>query len=102
MGDCRGDGNGGMSPRMTLILRTMKKHMGWEDAKDDYVVLDGEKSVGRIYKEIHGDPRWCWSINTSPYLSATAAQWRHHNFRRSKARIQNPVRGNEADGREAI
>jgi hypothetical protein len=52
---------------MTLILKTMKKHTGWEDAKDDYVVLDGEKSVGRIYKEMHGDPRWCWSINTSPY-----------------------------------
>jgi hypothetical protein len=28
----------------------MKKHMGWEDAKDDYVVLDGETSVGCIYK----------------------------------------------------
>jgi hypothetical protein len=52
---------------MTLILRSMKKHMGWEDAKDDYVVLDGGKSVGRIYKEVHGDIRWCWSINTSPY-----------------------------------
>jgi hypothetical protein len=58
---------------MTLILRPMKKHMGWDDAKDDYVVLDGEKpvgriykSVGRIYKEVHGDIRWCWSINTSP------------------------------------
>jgi hypothetical protein len=36
---------------MALILRTMKKHMGWEDAKDDYVILDGEKSVGRIYKD---------------------------------------------------
>ncbi len=33
------------NPQMTLILRTMKKHMDWEDAKDDYV---GEKSVGRI------------------------------------------------------
>jgi hypothetical protein len=44
---------------MTLILslRTMKKHMAWGDAKDDYVVLDGEKSVGRIYKEAHGDSR---------------------------------------------
>jgi hypothetical protein len=52
---------------MTLILRSMKTHMGWEDAKDDYVVLDGEKSVGRICKETHGDARWCWSINTSPY-----------------------------------
>jgi hypothetical protein len=24
-------------------------------------------NVIRIYKEIHGDPRWCWSINASPY-----------------------------------
>jgi hypothetical protein len=53
-------------PRMTLILRTMKKHMGWEDAKDDYVVLDGERSVGRIYRE-HGEARWFWSVNTSPF-----------------------------------
>jgi hypothetical protein len=52
---------------MTLILRSMKKHMGWQDAKDDYVVLDGDQSVGRIYKETHGDAKWCWSINTSPY-----------------------------------
>jgi hypothetical protein len=51
---------------MTLILRTMKKHMGWEDAKDDYVILHGEKSVGRIYKE-HGEGRWSWSVNTSPF-----------------------------------
>jgi hypothetical protein len=54
-----------MNPRMTLILRALKKHMGWEDAKDDYVVLDGEKSVGRVYKE-HG-AKWFWSVNTSPY-----------------------------------
>jgi hypothetical protein len=32
------------------MLKTMKKHMGWNDAKDDYAVLDGEKTVGRIYK----------------------------------------------------
>jgi hypothetical protein len=39
---------------------------GWSD--DDYVVLDGERSVGRIYKTtIHGGPKWHWSINTSPY-----------------------------------
>jgi hypothetical protein len=37
----------------------------WGD--DDYVVLDQGRSVGRIYEEMHGDPRWCWSINTSPY-----------------------------------
>jgi hypothetical protein len=83
---------------MTLILRTMKKHMGWEDAKDDYVGLDGEKSVGRIYKEVHGDPRWCWFINTSRYPCTAAAQWRHQNSRRGKARIQKSVRGNEANG----
>jgi hypothetical protein len=51
---------------MTLILRTMKKHMGWENAKDDYVILDGDRSVGRIYRE-HGEARWFWSVNTSPY-----------------------------------
>jgi hypothetical protein len=51
---------------MPLILRTMKKHMGWEDARDDYVVLDGERSVGRIYKDTTS-PRWIWSVNTSPY-----------------------------------
>jgi hypothetical protein len=76
---------------MTLILRTMKKHMGWDDAKDDYVVLDGEKRVGRIYKEMHGDPRWCWSINTSPYPAPPPHKWRYQNSRSGKARIQNPV-----------
>jgi hypothetical protein len=63
----RGTGGEAERTRMTLILRAMKKHMRWEDAKDDYVVLDGKKSIGRIYKEIHRDARWCWSINTSPY-----------------------------------
>jgi hypothetical protein len=44
---------------MTLILRTMNKHhMGWVDEKDDYIfILDGDRSVGRIYKE-HGWARW--------------------------------------------
>jgi hypothetical protein len=51
---------------MTLILRTMKKHPGWDDAKDDYVILDGEKSVGRIHKDMTS-PKWIWSVNTSPY-----------------------------------
>jgi len=35
------DSNGGTNPRMTLILRTMKKHMGWEDAL--WVGLEGCK-----------------------------------------------------------
>jgi hypothetical protein len=51
---------------MTLILRTMKKHVGRGDGKDDYVVLDGGNSGGRIYKE-HGEARWFWSVNTSPF-----------------------------------
>jgi hypothetical protein len=52
---------------MTLILRTMKKHTGWEDAKDDYVILDDAgNSVGRIHKDTTS-PRWIWSVNTSPY-----------------------------------
>jgi hypothetical protein len=53
-------------PRMTLILKTMKRHMGWEDAKDDYAILDGDKTVGRIYRE-RAEERWLWSVNTSPY-----------------------------------
>jgi hypothetical protein len=51
------DRNAGKNPRMPLILRAMKKHTGWENAKDDYAVLDGEKSVGRICKE-HLEAKW--------------------------------------------
>jgi hypothetical protein len=51
---------------MSLILRSMKKHLGWQDAKDDYAILDGERTVGRIYRE-HGEARWLWSVNTSPF-----------------------------------
>jgi hypothetical protein len=51
---------------MPLILRTMNRHMGWDDAKDDYVVLDGEKSVGRIHNDTTS-PKWIWSVNTSPF-----------------------------------
>jgi hypothetical protein len=39
--------------------------MGWDDAKDDYAVLDGEKSVGRIYKETV-KPNGLFG-NTSPF-----------------------------------
>jgi len=50
----------------------MNRHaqlMGWGEhwGEDDYVVLDRGQSVGRIHKELHADPRWCWSINTSPF-----------------------------------
>jgi hypothetical protein len=74
--------------KIDLDPKNDEKAYGVGDAKDDYVVLDGEKSIGRIYKEIHGDPRWCWSFRTQ----------RH----RRTARIQNTVRRNEADGSEAI
>jgi hypothetical protein len=68
---------------MTLLLRTMRKHMGWEDAKDDYAVLDGEKSVGRIYKE-HGEAKWLWSVNTSPFplpllTTVLPSRWKRRN-----------------------
>jgi hypothetical protein len=37
---------------MTLTLRMIKKHMGWEEAKDDFVILDDAgNSVGRIHKD---------------------------------------------------
>jgi hypothetical protein len=51
----------------------MNRHaelMGWSTGwrPDDHVVLDQEKTVGRIYKEvIHSEPKWHWFINTSPY-----------------------------------
>jgi hypothetical protein len=64
-----------MAATMPLILRTMNRHAevmgyttGW--SPDDYVVLDQDKTVGRIHIEtIHGEPRWLWSINTSPYVA---------------------------------
>jgi hypothetical protein len=51
---------------MTLTLRTMKKHMGWDDAKDDFVILDAGNSIGRIHKDATS-PSWIWSVNTSPF-----------------------------------
>ena len=58
---------------MPLILRPMNRHAqlmgyvtGW--SPDDYAVLDEDRSVGRIHPEtIHGELKWQWSINTSPY-----------------------------------
>lgn len=40
--------------------------MGWDNAEDDYAVLDDDKSVGRIYRK-HGEDRWLWSVNMSPF-----------------------------------
>jgi hypothetical protein len=50
-------------PANDLILRTMNKGarlMGWGDrwGDDDYVILNGERSIGRIYKDaIPREPR---------------------------------------------
>jgi hypothetical protein len=69
---------------MTLILRSMKKHLGSEDAKDDYVILDEETSVGRIHKDTTS-PRWIWSVNTSPYIphrlraTVSPSPWKRRN-----------------------
>jgi hypothetical protein len=54
---------------MSFILRTMNKHMGWEEAKDDYIVLDGNRSVGRVHKDTTS-PRCIWWMNASPYPAA--------------------------------
>jgi hypothetical protein len=66
---------------LSLTLRPMNRHAqltgmstGWPP--DDYVVLDGERSVGPIYKTtIHGGPKWHRSINTSPYPAPPPDRW---------------------------
>lgn len=40
--------------------------MGWDNAEDDYAVLDDDKSVGRIHRK-DGEDRWLWSVNMSPF-----------------------------------
>ncbi len=57
---------------MTLLLRKTRAHariQGWSEgwSEDDYVILDGERVVGRIYRQqIHGEPRWLWFLQTDP------------------------------------
>jgi hypothetical protein len=39
---------------------------GWSE--DDYVVLDGGRSVGRIHKDrSQAEETWFWAINTTPF-----------------------------------
>ncbi len=61
------------SDGLTLVLREMREHArvrrydrhDWSE--DDYVVIDGETCVGRIYKEIiHWEPKWLWFLQTVP------------------------------------
>jgi hypothetical protein len=40
---------------MTLILRTMKKNMGWGDANDDYVFASGVTYPHTNHRQL------CWS-----------------------------------------
>jgi hypothetical protein len=62
-----------MTADSRLILRPMNRHaeiMGYTTGwfQDDYVVLDEDRTVGRIHSEtIRGEPKWLWFINTSPY-----------------------------------
>jgi hypothetical protein len=63
---------GGTNLRTILILRTMSRHAqlgGWGDkwCEDDYVVRGQAQSVGRIYKEMHGNTRWGRSIVPPPH-----------------------------------
>jgi hypothetical protein len=58
---------------MTPLLRKTREHArmqgldpsSWSD--DDYVVVDDEIRVGRIYRElIHGQTKWRWLLQTVP------------------------------------
>ena len=36
-------------------------------SENDYVVIDGETCVGRIYQDIiHGEAKWRWFLQTEP------------------------------------
>jgi hypothetical protein len=86
---------------MTLILRSMKKHMGWEDANDDYAVLDDEKTVGRIYRE-RGEDRWLWSVNTSPFPAPPPNNGLATSLEESETALQGTIRGDEGSGSETL
>jgi hypothetical protein len=58
---------------MTLLLRktsAQDRIMGWNaipQPDDDYVIIDDEVMVGRIYREvINGEPKWRWFLQTVP------------------------------------
>jgi hypothetical protein len=39
--------------------------------RDDYLVMRGDKPVGRIYKRTGPTPEWIWTISSARY-----AEWR--------------------------
>jgi hypothetical protein len=60
---------------MTLLLRKMgaqaridgTDHSPWENAEDDYAVVDDTTIVGRIYREmILGKLKWRWFLQCIP------------------------------------
>jgi len=92
---------------LSLILRSMNRHAqimgratGWSD--DDYVVIDGERSVGRIHKTTIHDAR-------SGIGRSTPARTRRRRCttalpQRSTlpSRLSKRARGDEAGRREAV
>ncbi len=60
-------------PTLILLLRKTRDYcrMKGIDAsgrrEDDYVVMDDQALVGRIYREIiHGELKWLWFLQTVP------------------------------------
>ncbi len=58
---------------LTLILRKTREYCrmkGLDSSgrrEDDFVVMDDQALVGRIYREIiHGEPKWLWFLQTVP------------------------------------
>jgi hypothetical protein len=90
-----------MSSTVTLILRTMKAHMGWEDAKDDYVVLDGERSGGRIYKD-HSEAKLGLVGEHLTVSMSSAPQRVVHISEGSQAAIQSALSRTEGSESETL
>jgi hypothetical protein len=90
---------------MTLILRTMDKHaqlMGWGHhwGDDDYVILDGERSVGRIHKDTTS-PRWIGrSIHRRFPRHLRTMAWLQRWTKLSS--ISKPIRRNEGTEIKAV
>ena len=84
-----------------LILRAIKKHMGWDNAEDDYAVLDDDKSVGRIYRK-HGEDRWLWSVNMSPFPAPPPNNGLTSSLEEAKTAVQGTIRRDEGSGGETL
>jgi hypothetical protein len=65
----------------------------------DYVIVDGEKSIGLIYKE-HREAKWFRSVNTSSFPTTPPNNWLGFSRGRSRTTTQSKIRGNERSGVE--